>query len=244
MLLYYVAAPDADLATLATAGVTAPPGERVTLWTTLDAVPSDAGSSEAASEAAPEAEARRLVVDASALDGPPHRATDTRVEVDRVPPSALCNAEPYRPPAEVRAGGGYVVCPLADGDVALLLIHRRGVWDLPKGKRDPGETMETCAAREVREEVGIDALRVVRPLGTTQHGYADDATYAIKTTYWYLMRTPERSFVPEAREGIRRVAWARWDVARRHLGYDTLQTHMDRVADTVVGAIHDDERTA
>jgi 8-oxo-dGTP pyrophosphatase MutT (NUDIX family) len=140
------------------------------------------------------------------------------------------------------AGGGYVVCPLdgapedkggdpdaSDGEVALLLIHRKGAWDLPKGKRDPGETNEACALREVREEVGIDDLRATHPLGTTQHGYPDGEAYAVKTTHWYLMRTPERSFTPETREGIRRVAWARWPVARRHIGYDTLARHMDQV---------------
>lgn len=29
----------------------------------------------------------------------------------------------------------------------ILLIYRRGKWDLPKGKRDDGEVMEECALR-------------------------------------------------------------------------------------------------
>lgn len=234
MLLYYVAR-DTDLDAVAARGVAAPPDEPLSLWTSMDAVPDDASTV--------------LVVDASGLDGPPRRATRRRVDVDRVPASAFRNVDPYRPPVEVRAGGGYVVCPVdgAEGDaldaaaVAVLLIHRRGVWDLPKGKQDPGETIEACAAREVREEVGIDRLRVLRSLGTTQHGYVDGDAYAVKTTTWYLMRTVERTFEPERREGIRRVAWARWPVARRHLGYETLQTHMDRVASDVVSGLRADE---
>jgi 8-oxo-dGTP pyrophosphatase MutT (NUDIX family) len=107
------------------------------------------------------------------------------------------------------------------------------VWDLPKGHRDPGEALDACAAREVREEVGINHLRVRRPLGTTVHGYPDGDTYAVKTTHWFLMRTPERTFEPERGEGIRRVAPARWAVARRHIGYDTLRRHMDAVEATV-----------
>lgn len=177
-----------------------------------------------------------LVVDGTALDTDlPRRPPDT-VQVSSVPPSALQNLDPYRPPFSVSAAGGYVSCPLPD-DVALLLIHRRGVWDLPKGHQDPGEDLETCARREVREEVGIGDVRLLRGLGTTQHGYPEDEGYAVKTTHWYLMRTPERSFRPDRREGIRRVTPARWAVARRHIGYDTLRRHMDRVETDVRTAL-------
>ncbi|PSQ97641.1 MAG: NUDIX hydrolase [Bacteroidetes bacterium SW_9_63_38] len=178
-----------------------------------------------------------LVVDPAVLNISV-RPNGPTVRVPTVPPAALANLAPYRPPTPVPAAGGYVVCPLPD-DIALLLIHRRGVWDLPKGKQDPGEDIETCAQREVQEEVGIDNLQVLQELNTTQHGYPDGDTYAVKTTYWYLMRTSDRSFEPERREGIRRVAWARWAVAHRHMGYDTLRRHMDRVDDDVRTALAD-----
>ena len=173
-----------------------------------------------------------LVVDPAALTTEPLIRDGDTVSVSSVPAAALQNLNPYRPPHPVAAAGGYVACPLPH-DVALLLIHRRGVWDLPKGHRDPGEDLETCAVREVREEVGLDDLHLLRPLGTTQHGYPHGDHYAVKTTHWYLMRTSERSFRPERREGIRRVVPARWAVARRHIGYDTLRRHMDRVESDV-----------
>ena len=37
----------------------------------------------------------------------------------------------------------------------ILMIFRRGKWDLPKGKLDEGETLEQCALREVKEETGL-----------------------------------------------------------------------------------------
>jgi 8-oxo-dGTP pyrophosphatase MutT (NUDIX family) len=221
MLLFYpVSARDPDPPVLAEQGVSAP-DDGVRLWTTLDALPEDAGPV--------------LVVEGRSLPDRPV-GNGPSVHVPRVPPAAFCNADPYRTPVPVVAGGGYVSCPLPD-DVALLLIFRRGVWDLPKGTRDPGESIEGCARREVQEEVGIEALRLVRPLGTTQHGYVDGDCYAVKTTHWYLMRTPERAFEPDRREGIRRVARGRWSVARAHVGYDTLRRHMDRVEETVRAAL-------
>ena len=50
----------------------------------------------------------------------------------------------------------------------ILLIFRRGKWDLPKGKLDKGEKLEVCAIREVEEETG---LQKVRYLQLYRHSY-------------------------------------------------------------------------
>jgi 8-oxo-dGTP pyrophosphatase MutT (NUDIX family) len=218
MLLFYAAPSALDLDAAARRGLAAPDGAPLRLHATLEAAERTAAGP-------------ILVVDATALDRSPPFDGDV-VSVASVPAAALQNLPPYRAPTPVAAAGGYVACPLPD-DVAVLLIRRRGVWDLPKGHRDPGEALATCAAREVREEVGIDRLHVRRPLGTTVHGYPDGDAYAVKTTHWFLMQTPERRFAPERAEGIRRVTPARWGVARRHIGYDTLRRHMDAVEATV-----------
>ena len=52
---------------------------------------------------------------------------------------------------EIAASGGVVFNEFNE----VLFIYRRGFWDLPKGKIDPGETKEQTAVREVEEETGI-----------------------------------------------------------------------------------------
>ena len=223
MLLFArVPAPNPDLTALAERGLPAADTEGVRLWTSLDALPDGEGPV--------------LVVDPHVLSVSVRIDSARSVRVPAVSPEALCNLDPYRPPEPVIAGGGYVGCPLPN-DVALLVIFRRGVWDLPKGTKAPTESVSTCARREVSEEVGVNDLTAICSLGTTQHGYPDGHRYAVKTTYWYLMRTPERSFEPDRREGICRVEWARWDGARRHMGYDTLRRHMNRVEEDVRAAL-------
>ena len=165
---------------------------------------------------------------------PPEAATSRAFGV--LPPSAFENLRPYRSPEPVAAGGGYVLRteerdrPLEAR--RLLLIYRRGVWDLPKGKQDPGETIRACALREVCEETGLGRVRMLGALGPTVHGYHESTSagerYCVKTTHWFLMETPEADLTPERREGIEGATWVAWHEAGGRLGYETLRCHHGR----------------
>jgi 8-oxo-dGTP pyrophosphatase MutT (NUDIX family) len=175
---------------------------------------------------------RVAVVDATRLGGL-GATTCGLIPVGQVPDAALVNGRPgtdgYREPRAIDAAGGYVV-RLIDGRPHVLLIFRRGVWDLPKGKRDDGESIRACAKREVGEEVGIGRLRIVRPLGTTMHGYELKKRYAVKTTYWFRMETDQITFTPQAEEDIEQVEWVAVSDAVERLGFPSLCEHARLVA--------------
>lgn len=144
-----------------------------------------------------------------------------------IPASCFLNLNPHFPPREIIAGGGYVVRKnAAENTTELLLIFRRGKWDLPKGKQDPGEHEIQTALREVREEVGIKYdLTLVQPLGSTQHAYVRDGFLDVKTTYWYEMHTHQQTFEPQKEEDIEKVRWVEWYASAALLGFDTLKKH-------------------
>jgi 8-oxo-dGTP diphosphatase len=50
--------------------------------------------------------------------------------------------------------------------------HLAGCWEFPGGKCDPGETLEACLAREVREELDAN-VTVGNEILATSHEYPD-----------------------------------------------------------------------
>src|SRR5262245_48246854 len=53
-------------------------------------------------------------------------------------------------------------------------VHLEGFWEFPGGKCDAGETLTACLARELREELDVEA-HVGAEIFTVTHGYPDRA---------------------------------------------------------------------
>jgi len=87
-------------------------------------------------------------------------------------------------PAEQEVSYGGVV--VRGAEVMVIVPRgRRRVLSLPKGGRDPGETPEETAAREVREETGITAT-VRGLLGQVDYRYRRGGRRVAKTVHFYL----------------------------------------------------------
>ena len=112
---------------------------------------------------------------------------------------------------KIIAAGGLV----SNENDELLLIFRRGKWDLPKGKLDEGESIEACAIREVKEETGLNDVKLQKMIGITQHEYYD--TYlsqdVVKETHWYAMTAmPGQMLNPQTEESITEIEWVRKEI--------------------------------
>ena len=104
----------------------------------------------------------------------------------------------------VQAGGGLVSTP--EGDV--LLIHRKGKWDLPKGKLEEGEDLQTCAVREVEEETGLTHIQLREKLGVTYHTYREKGVAILKESHWFMMEVRQRqALTPQTEEDIEQCLW-------------------------------------
>ena len=109
---------------------------------------------------------------------------------------------------KIIAAGGIVFNESND----VLLIYRRGFWDLPKGKLDDGESIETCAQREVCEETGISFsnLSIKDFAGITYHEYFDKYLQndVLKETHWFYMQlSGDNPLIPQTEEDIEEIRW-------------------------------------
>ena len=109
--------------------------------------------------------------------------------------------------------------PLAPrGEVAeLAVIHRphHQDWSLPKGKRDPGESWQETALREVLEETACRA-EIER--------FAGGTIYTVKgrpkvVLFWHMAVIDEGPFEPN--DEVDRLVWLTPVAALERLDYET-----------------------
>jgi 8-oxo-dGTP diphosphatase len=118
-------------------------------------------------------------------------------------------------PRFVRAAGGVVMRQGEQGpQVAVVHRPRYDDWSLPKGKRDPGETDEQCAVREVEEETGLRCA-LGRELLPTR--YVDRKGRAKVVRYWDMKVLGFRPFV--ANDEIDQLEWLSFADAVERLSY-------------------------
>lgn len=130
--------------------------------------------------------------------------------IEDVSPQSL-KKELYSLYTPIDAGGGIVV----NEDGAVLMIYRRGKWDLPKGKRDDGEDIAECALREVSEETGLQQLQLGDKICDTYHIYSQNKENLLKCTSWYRMQGTNKDILsPQKEENIQEARW----VAEKDMG--------------------------
>jgi 8-oxo-dGTP diphosphatase len=71
-----------------------------------------------------------------------------------------------------------VTAAVIERDGAFLLTrrlegtHLEGHWEFPGGKCEAGESLEQCLARELREELGVEAI-IGEEVFTVRHAYPE-----------------------------------------------------------------------
>ena len=94
---------------------------------------------------------------------------------------------------EIWSAGGVVYRRAGDSGLEVVLVARprERLWALPKGKPDPGESVEQTALREVSEETGLQvAIDGSEPIGSIRYTYEVPGRpgRVHKVVYHYLMQ--------------------------------------------------------
>jgi 8-oxo-dGTP pyrophosphatase MutT (NUDIX family) len=132
-------------------------------------------------------EAARGVISCRVTSGRVSTAHPIPLADGTLPGAFTMNTSETYKPVSLAAGG--LLLRDAGGRYEIALVHRPQYddWTLPKGKLEPGETVETAALREVREETGFEPelgefVDVVR--------YETDTVHKV-VLFWRMSPTPD-----------------------------------------------------
>jgi 8-oxo-(d)GTP phosphatase len=129
-----------------------------------------------------------------------------------------------RRPDEISAGA--VVVRRGTDGWQVCLIRVGNAWSLPKGNRDPGESAQAAALREVSEETGLPLteLRILFSLPPSEYAYRRrDGRLVFKRVDLFLVETQGNApLIPQADE-VDEVAWVPIDEAAERVAYRDLR---------------------
>jgi 8-oxo-dGTP pyrophosphatase MutT (NUDIX family) len=139
-----------------------------------------------------------------------------------------------RTEAAVSAGG--VVFRDGPEGVEVVLCGRtaEGLWALPKGTPEPGETLRETALREVTEETGL-GVTVIDDLGTIEYAFARPAQGVRfeKVVHHFLLRPDGHGSTADHDAEYDRVEWFPAGEALRIMTYRSEAAVVRRALDAV-----------
>ncbi|MBA2794175.1 MAG: NUDIX hydrolase [Thermoleophilaceae bacterium] len=115
------------------------------------------------------------------------------------------------------SAGGVVLREGENGTEMATVSPRVGVFALPKGHPEPGESLEQAATREVLEETGLVADPLER-LGEVRYWYSLGGERVLKTVAFFVFRYRSGS-IEDHDDEVVSAAWVPLEEAPEILSY-------------------------
>ncbi|MDB5169124.1 MAG: hypothetical protein JWO41_480 [Candidatus Saccharibacteria bacterium] len=119
--------------------------------------------------------------------------------------------------------GGVVFRRNEKGGLEILLIQdAKNRWTIPKGHVEPGEEPKGTAEREIREETGLQEMRVHSWLGKVNFRYRRAHTLVLMTMHIYLVEGKGNTDELKGEDWLNDIKWLAATDAVDKIAYDDI----------------------
>ena len=109
---------------------------------------------------------------------------------------------------EPTSGGVVFRRSLKNKEVEILLIQdAKNRWTIPKGHIEHGESAKDTAEREIREETGLEEMRVLNWLGKINFRYRRQQSLVLMTTEIFLVEAKGATAEIKPEEWMNNIKW-------------------------------------
>jgi 8-oxo-dGTP pyrophosphatase MutT (NUDIX family) len=119
--------------------------------------------------------------------------------------------------------GGIVYRRSKQGEVEILLIQdSKGRWTIPKGHIEEGETARQTAEREIREETGLQEMKVQDWLGKINVRYRRANSLVLMTTEIFLVKAEGNDSAVKPEKWMTSLGWLPANEALDKIEYEDI----------------------
>ena len=110
-----------------------------------------------------------------------------------------------------------------DGRLEILLIQdAKNRWTIPKGHVEPDEEPKATAEREIREETGLQEMKVLNWLGKVNFRYRRGQTLVLMTMHIYLVQGLGDTNKLDPEDWLNDIRWFPTNLAIDKIAYDDI----------------------
>ncbi|HZM64441.1 MAG TPA: NUDIX domain-containing protein [Candidatus Saccharimonadales bacterium] len=119
--------------------------------------------------------------------------------------------------------GGVIFRRSKDGKLEILLIQdAKNRWTIPKGHVEPNEEPKQTAEREIREETGLQEMKVHHWLGKVSFRYRRGQTLVLMTMHIYLVQALGDTDRLHPEDWLNDIKWFPATIAIDKIAYDDI----------------------
>lgn len=119
--------------------------------------------------------------------------------------------------------GGVIFRRSQQGKLEILLIQdAKNRWTIPKGHVEPNEEPKDTAEREIREETGLQEMKVHQWLGKVSFRYRRGQTLVLMTMHIYLVQAQGDTNKLQPEDWLNDIKWLPATEAIDKIEYDDI----------------------